>query len=114
MKEGEGLPLDPKGAKRPCRHSQTPLQAPWVPKSWGPPPGTRICKQNRNWPRDQHGRREWTLLVEPPISHDKEALMSTILAPRILHLITQRLSALRIEVDARDDHRMGHRRLIGS
>lgn len=54
------------------------------------------------------------VLLEPPISHHKEALISTVLAPRILNLITQRLSVLGIEVNARDDHCMGHRRLVGS
>src|SRR6266699_605859 len=55
---------------------------------------------------------EKTSLVEPPVGHHKESLLSAVLAPRILHLVTQRLSALGIEMNARDDHCMSHCGLI--
>ena len=60
----------------------------------------------------QPERNEKTLLVEPPVGHHKKSLLSAVLAPRILYLVTQRLSALGIEMDTRDDHRMSHCRLI--
>src|SRR5712671_1665330 len=55
---------------------------------------------------------KWTSLVEPPISHHKEALLSTVLTPRVFHLVTERFTALGVEVDARDDHSVGHRGLV--
>ena len=60
----------------------------------------------------QPERNEKTSLVEPPVGHHKESLLSAVLAPRILHFVTQRLSALGIEMNARDDHCMSHCRLI--
>jgi len=53
-----------------------------------------------------------TSLFEPPVGHHKKALLSAVLAPRVLHLVTQRLSTLGIEMDARDDHCMRHCGLI--
>ena len=37
--------------------------------------------------------------------HHIESLLSLLFAPRILHLVTYRLSAFRVEVDASDDRR---------
>ncbi len=51
-------------------------------------------------------------LVEPPVGHHEKALLSAVLAPRILHLETQRLSALGIEMNPRDDHCVSHGGLI--
>ena len=59
----------------------------------------------------KHG---WTLLVEPPIGHHKESLFPTVLTPRILNFITYWLAALGIDMDARDDHCVRHRRIIGA
>jgi hypothetical protein len=71
-------------------------------------------------PIEEIGCREWlqperygkASLVEPPVGHHKETLLSAVLAPRILHLVTQGLPALEIEMDTRDDHCMSHCRLI--
>jgi hypothetical protein len=64
------------------------------------------------WEWLQPKRNEKTSLVEPSVSHHKESLLSAVLAPRILHLVTHRLSALGIEMNARYDHCMSHCGLI--
>ena len=64
------------------------------------------------WEWLQPRRNEKTSLVEPPVGHHKKSLLSAVLAPRILYLVTHRLSALRIEMDARDDHCVSHCGLI--
>ncbi len=57
-------------------------------------------------------RYQKTSLVEPPVGHHKEALLSAVLAPRVLHLETHRPSALGVEMNARDNHCMSHCGLI--
>lgn len=47
------------------------------------------------------------LLIEPPVSHDKEALVSNSIAPGVLDAVSDWF-ATAVEMDRGDDHGMGH------